>query len=58
MVRMIIGTLIELGQDNIEVEEIRDLLNGEYKNRVRYKAPSEGLYLANVEYGGEEYDQD
>ena len=53
MVRMIIGTLIEVGLENIDLDYIKETLDGGKYNRVRYKAPSEGLYLYNVEYGGE-----
>lgn len=53
MVRMIIGTLIEIGLGNIDFSFIKDVLDGGKYNRVRYKAPSEGLYLKDVEYGGE-----
>ena len=50
MVRMIIGTLIELGLKNISLDDIEKLLSGEALHRVRYKAPSEGLYLVEVNY--------
>ena len=53
MVRMIIGTLIEVGLGNIDSSFVKEALDGGKYNRVRYKAPSEGLYLADVEYGGE-----
>ena len=53
MVRMIIGTLIEVGLGNIDASFVKEVLDGGKYNRVRYKAPSEGLYLADVEYGGE-----
>lgn len=53
MVRMIIGTLIEVGLGNIDSSFVKETLDGGKYNRVRYKAPSEGLYLSNVEYGGE-----
>ena len=53
MVRMIVGTLIEVGLGNIDSSFVKEALDGGKYNRVRYKAPSEGLYLSNVEYGGE-----
>ena len=56
MVRMIIGTLIEIGLGNLSSNEVKNLLNNEEMNRVRYKAPSEGLYLVEVNYGGEAND--
>ena len=57
MVRMIIGTLIEIGLGNVSLEEIKEIIETKENRRVRYKAPSEGLYLVNVNYGGEEDDQ-
>lgn len=56
MVRMIIGTLIEVGLNNINVEEVKSILDTKENKRVRYKAPSEGLYLVEVNYGGEDND--
>ncbi len=55
MVRMIVGTLIEVGLDKLSVNDIKDLLDTDIRNTVPYKAPPQGLYLVNVEYAsGEE----
>lgn len=56
MVRMLIGTLIEIGLGNIEITEVKDILDTNEMKRIRYKAPSEGLYLVEVNYGGEAND--
>jgi tRNA pseudouridine38-40 synthase len=56
MVRMIVGTLIEIGQNRFSIEEAKSLLDTDVFNRVRFKAPAQGLYLATIEYGGKEDD--
>ncbi|MGN1295010.1 MAG: tRNA pseudouridine(38-40) synthase TruA [Bacilli bacterium] len=62
MVRMIIGTLIEIGKDKLELSELKNLIDGKNYNRVSFKVPSEGLYLYKVYYeekGGKgEYEDD
>ena len=61
MVRMIIGTLIEVGKNKLEISDLKDIINGEKYMRVSFKAPSEGLYLYKVNYkkeGKEEYEND
>ena len=50
MVRMIIGTLIEVGLNKLSLEEVKETLETKEDKRVRYKAPSEGLYLVEVNY--------
>lgn len=50
MVRMIVGTLIEVGLHRFDKEKIKDLL-GEENSRVSFKAPSSGLYLFDINYG-------
>lgn len=56
MVRMIIGTLIEVGLEKISIDEVKEILETKENKRVRYKAPSEGLYLMEVNYGGDKND--
>lgn len=56
MVRMIMGTIIELGLKKITLKDVDELINTEQMCRVRYKAPAEGLYLVAVDYEGEDYD--
>jgi tRNA pseudouridine38-40 synthase len=56
MVRMIVGTLIEIGQDRYSVEEAKSLLDTDKFNRTRFKAPAQGLYLYKIDYGGNDHD--
>lgn len=55
MVRMIVGTLIEVGLNHLSLEKIKYYMSEEF-NRVSYKAPSSGLYLLDINYGGEHHD--
>lgn len=55
MVRMIVGTLIEVGSGRLGIDRFEEYLS-ESKRRVSYKAPSSGLYLADIRYGGEKDD--
>lgn len=54
MVRLIIGTLVEVGLGKLDKEDIIDLLNREDRSVSPYKAPPEGLFLAHVGYGEHE----
>lgn len=49
MVRMIIGILIQVGLGKEDCNSLKKYL-GDSMNRVRYKAPSMGLYLYKIEY--------
>ncbi len=50
MVRMIVGTLIQVGLKKLSLDEIKKLLTIECNSRVSYKAPSCGLYLYSIVY--------
>ncbi len=50
MVRMIVGTLIEVGKGKLSIEEIEDMLVQEDKETVHYNAPACGLYLIKIGY--------
>ncbi|MFA6645250.1 MAG: tRNA pseudouridine(38-40) synthase TruA [Bacilli bacterium] len=50
MVRMIVGTLIEIGMHRFTTEEAAKLLDNPERSYVNYKAPPNGLYLVKVEY--------
>ena len=50
MVRMIIGTLIEVGLHKLNEEDIECLLDSKIRSISPYKAPPEGLFLLNVKY--------
>ena len=50
MVRMIAGTLIEVGKGNLTFEDVRNLLESRDKDAVHYNAPACGLYLVKIGY--------
>ena len=50
MVRMIVGTLIEVGLGKLTVNDVKDLLEKNPRSVVSYKAPPQGLYLESVQY--------
>lgn len=50
MVRRIVGTLIEVGLDRVEGEDIQGILNSGERNQAGYIADACGLYLEKIEY--------
>ena len=50
MVRIIVGTLVEVGLGKIEPMEISKLLTPTSRHIISYKAPACGLYLEKVIY--------
>lgn len=50
MVRMIIGTLVNVGKEKITPEDFKHILYSGQKNKYIYTAPSRGLFLKKVKY--------
>ncbi len=50
MVRAIVGTLIEIGQYKLDLEDLIDIIKSEDRSRSGYSVPAHGLYLTKVEY--------
>ena len=50
MVRVIVGTLIEVGQGKRPPASLKDILNARDRRAAGYTAPPHGLYLVKVEY--------
>ncbi len=50
MVRMIVGSLIEVGQGRLSLNELQAILDVKTKGACRYNAPAEGLVLERVYY--------
>lgn len=50
MVRIIAGTLIEVGLEKIKPEEIKDIIKSGNRQKAGKTLPPQGLYLVNVEY--------
>lgn len=51
MVRIIVGTLVELGKGNILPSQITDILEAKDRQLAGPTAPAQGLYLAEVNFG-------
>ena len=51
MVRIIAGTLVEVGLGNIQPEEIPNIIEGKRTEKAGKTLPPQGLYLVKVEYG-------
>ena len=50
MVRIIAGTLLEVGLGNIKPEEIKDIIEAKNRQKAGKTLPPQGLFLMNVEY--------
>jgi tRNA pseudouridine38-40 synthase len=50
MVRTIVGTLVDIGRGNMEVEEMRAILESKDRARTGRTAPAQGLMLWSVQY--------
>jgi tRNA pseudouridine38-40 synthase len=50
MVRVLVGTMLELGGGRRSAEDFEDLLRGAPRDRAGETAPPHGLYLASVRY--------
>lgn len=50
MVRMIVGTLIEVGLGKLSIDEVKDYLDSPIRKQAPFKASPEGLFLLKVNY--------
>ena len=50
MVRIIVGTLVEVGHGKIRPEEVTAIIESRDRSRAGHTAPPQGLYLAEVYY--------
>lgn len=50
MVRAIVGTLLEVGQEKIGIEDFRQIILAKDRSRAGESAPAHGLFLTKVEY--------
>ena len=50
MVRLIVGTLVNVGREKLSVNDFKHILKSGMKNKFVKSAPPHGLYLAKVEY--------
>lgn len=50
MVRAIVGTLIEVGENKITLEEFEDIIKSQNRQQAGYSVPANGLFLDKVLY--------
>jgi tRNA pseudouridine38-40 synthase len=50
MVRAMVGTLVEVGQEKRKPEEMKQILDAKDRRAAGYTAPAQGLYLVRVDY--------
>ena len=50
MVRTIVGTLLELGENKINLKQLQEIISVGDRKQARYSAPAEGLFLTEVAY--------
>ena len=48
MVRIIVGTLVEVGIGRKDAEEIPDIIQSKDRGRAGFTAPPQGLYLREI----------
>ena len=52
MVRIIVGSLVEIGRGRRPVEWLADLIAARDRTQAGPTAPPQGLFLVRVDYGG------
>ena len=50
MVRAIVGTLLDVGRGKIQVEEVKDIIEGKSRKLASESAKAQGLHLTEVKY--------
>ena len=50
MVRIIVGTLVEIGQGKMQPDSVKDIIESCDRQKAGHTAPAEGLYLVEIYY--------
>ncbi|WP_378177660.1 tRNA pseudouridine(38-40) synthase TruA [Aquimarina sp. SS2-1] len=50
MVRAIVGTLIEIGEHKLDIDDLKNIIKSENRSEAGYSVPAHGLYLTEVQY--------
>lgn len=50
MVRAIVGTLLEVGENKITIQEFENIIESQNRQRAGYSVPAKGLFLYHIEY--------
>jgi tRNA pseudouridine38-40 synthase len=55
MVRAIVGTMLEIGENKITLQEFEHIIESQNRQRAGYSVPAQGLFLDNVLYNRTEW---
>ncbi|MBT3242527.1 MAG: tRNA pseudouridine(38-40) synthase TruA [Bacteroidetes bacterium] len=55
MVRAIVGTLVEVGQSKLGIQDFEDIIKAKDRSKAGQSAPPQGLFLTEVDYPAELY---
>jgi tRNA pseudouridine38-40 synthase len=50
MVRAIVGTLVDIGQGKLEIEDLNRIIEGKKRSAAGESMPACGLYLMDIKY--------
>lgn len=50
MVRVIVGTILEIGKGKLEVEDMKKIIEAKDRSKAGFSVPAHGLFLEKVEY--------
>lgn len=50
MVRSVVGTLVEIGRQKLEITELRRIIEAKDRRQAGMSVPAEGLFLENISY--------
>jgi len=50
MVRAIVGTLLEIGEHKLNLDDLKNIIKSENRSEAGYSVPAHGLYLTKVKY--------
>ncbi|WP_299257802.1 tRNA pseudouridine(38-40) synthase TruA [uncultured Aquimarina sp.] len=50
MVRAIVGTLLEIGEHKLDLNDLKSIIKSENRSEAGYSVPAHGLYLTEVQY--------
>ena len=50
MVRSIVGTLIDLGEHKINIEDFKTIIESKDRRKAGQSVPPEGLFLTDIKY--------
>ena len=50
MVRAIVGTLIDIGQEKNKIKSLTELIRSGDRTKAGYSVPAHGLYLHHISY--------